>query len=293
MRQGSRPAFSAVIPCRDNTSAIHRPAPHGPWITTHVSRLQRAAVLVVAAVLSMAISSCSSGYSVSKVQVGSIIFTDIDGKPLKTPPGSLTASQGVYVTVTVNNDPQNLGVDWSVYCGSALAPGAPLPPGQTQDEACGVFTPGHTQGGPIPTYVTTGSGYVSLYVAPGTPPKNGIVTLYAISTTAPNKYSSVSLSVEGNPISVSLAPPPPGMLATGATAQLRAVLNNDAADAGVNWSVICGSNDCGSFKPAQTASGIATTYTAPAAVPAGGTVQVIATSVTDPTKAASATISIE
>jgi hypothetical protein len=227
------------------------------------------------------------------VQVGSIAFTDVNGAPLKTPPGSLTASQGVYVTVTVNNDPQNLGADWSVYCGSALAPGAPLPPGQTEDESCGTFTPAHTLSGPIPSYITTGAGYTALYAAPGTPPKNGVVTLYAISTTAPNKFSSVSLSIEGNPISVTLAPAPPGMLAAGGTAQLRAVLSNDAADAGVNWTVICGSQDCGSFQPAQTASGVATTYTAPAAAPAGGTVQVTATSVTDPTKAASATISIQ
>jgi hypothetical protein len=130
-------------------------------------------------------------------------------------------------------------------------------------------------------------------VAPGTPPANGVVTLYAVSTTAPNKFSSVSLSIEGNPISVTLAPAPPGMLEAGATAQLRAVLSNDAADAGVNWTVICGSQDCGSFQPVQTASGVATTYTAPAVAPAGGTVQVTVTSVTDPTKAASATISIQ
>lgn len=238
------------------------------------------------------VSACSSGTPVSKVQVGAITFTDINGAPLKTPPGSLTAGQGAYVEVSVNDDPQQLGADWSVYCASALPPGTPPPPGQTQDESCGTFTPAHTLSGPIPSYVTNGARYVAFYVAPGAPPKDGIVTLYAASASSPNKFASVSLSINGNPISVSLAPPPPGSLTAGSSTQLRSVLNNDPANAGVTWSVLCGSADCGSFQPSQTGSGIATTYTAPAAAPAGGIVQVTATSVTDPTKTASTTISI-
>jgi hypothetical protein len=198
--------------------------------------------------------------------------------------------------VTLSGDPQELGADWSVYCGSAPAPGTPVPPGQTQDETCGTFTPAHTMSvgpnGKIPPYVTNGAGYVAFYVAPAAPPKDGTVTLYAASTSAPSKFSSVTLSIDGNPISVNLAPPPPGMLTAGTSTQLRAVLNNDPANAGVKWTVICGSSDCGSFAPAQTGSGIATTYTAPAVAPVNGVVQVTATSVTDPTKAASATISI-
>jgi len=77
----------------------------------------------------------------------------------------------------------------------------------------------------------------------------------------------------------------PSTLEAGASTQIKAVVNNDALNAGVNWTVICGSSDCGSFNPAKTTSGVVTTYTAPAIVPSGGTVQVTATSVTDPTKA--------
>ena len=76
------------------------------------------------------------------------------------------------------------------------------------------------------------------------------------------------------------------------SAQIKAVLNNDVTNAGVRWSVVCGSTDCGFFGPVETTSGIVTTYVAPATAPAGGTVQVTATSVGDPTKAISATISI-
>ena len=259
-------------------------------------RLQRMAFVCSASVLmtisAWTLSACSGGHSVANVHVAPIVFTDANGTPLKTPPGSLTAGQGAYVDVTLSNDPQQLGANWSVYCGSAPPPGTPVPPGETQDESCGTFAPAHTISGPIPSYAANGAGYVAFYVAPATPPANGIITLYAASTSSPNKFSSVSLTIGGNPISVSLAPAPPGTLMVGASTQLRAVLNNDADNAGVNWQVICASSDCGSFTPTQTGSGIATTYTAPKVAPTGGTVQVTAISVTDPTKTASATISI-
>jgi len=293
----NHPALSYSTSRRHTTHAIDRLGPHEARFASAPRLHSRKAFLAASiATLSLALlatlTSCSSGHPVSNVQIGSITFTDANGTPLKTSPGSLTAGQGVYVDVTLKNDPQQLGADWSVYCGSAPAPGTPVPPGETQDETCGVFTPAHTISGPIPTYVTAGTGYVAFYVAPAAPPKEGIVTLHAASTSAPNKFSTVSLSIGGNPISISLAPPPPGSLQASTSTQLRAVLNNDPANAGVNWTVICGSSDCGSFKPTQTSSGVATTYTAPAIAPTGGTVQVTATSVTDPTKAASATISI-
>jgi hypothetical protein len=239
------------------------------------------------------VSGCASGSSVSNVQVGTIAFTDVNGIPLKTTPTSLTVGQGTYVDVTLSNDPQLLGANWSVYCGSALPPGSPLPPGQTEDESCGTFVPGHTMSGPIPSYVTSASGYVTLYTAPAATPKNGTVTLFAVSASNPTKYSSVTLTIGGLPISVGFAPAPPSSMQTGASAQFRVVLNNDTTNAGVNWTVLCGSSDCGSFDPTQTTSGVATTYTAPVTVPTGGIVQVTATSIADPTKAVSATISIQ
>lgn len=235
---------------------------------------------------------CASGTSVSNVQVGPVTFTDVDGTAQKNQPMSLTVGQGVYAAVTLANDPQLLGATWSVYCGSAPPPGTPLPPGQPQDDSCGTFTPAHTMSGPIPSYVTSASGYVTFYTAPGAPPKNGIVTLYASSTSNPGKFSRTTLTIGGNPISVGFAPGPPSSMQSGASTQLRVVLNNDATNAGVNWTVLCGSSDCGSFNPAQTTSGETTTYTAPATVPTGGIVQVSATSIADPTKAVSATISI-
>jgi hypothetical protein len=239
------------------------------------------------------LSGCSSG-SGSKPQVEGITFSDIDGSALKTQPTSLAAEQGTYVTVMLSGDSQMLGANWTALCGSALPPGTPLPPGQTQDESCGTFTPAHTMSGPIPSYVTNAvtGGYVALYVAPTVPPKQGIVTLYASATADPSSVAIATLTIGGQPITVGFAPAPPTTMQVGASAQIKAVLNNDVTNAGVRWSVACGSTDCGFFGPVETTSGVVTTYVAPASVPAGGTVQVTATSVGDPTKAISATISI-
>jgi hypothetical protein len=91
---------------------------------------------------------------------------------------------------------------------------------------------------------------------------------------------------------VALSGTPPTTLAIGSTASLTAVVTNDSKNAGVTWSVTCGSAQCGSFAPASTASAAATTYTPPAAPPSPVTVTVTATSVTDTTKTATAIISI-
>ncbi len=253
--------------------------------------VRRSCVALLSASLVM-VSGCSTG--ATKPQVEGITFTDIDGTALKTPPTSLTVGQGTYVDTMLSGDSQLLGADWSVVCGSALPPGTPLPPGQTQDESCGTFTPAHTTSGPIPAYVTNAvtAGYLALYVAPTVPPKQGVVTLYASATADHSRVATVTLTIEGQPISVGFAPAPPSTLQVGASAQFRASLNNDVTNAGVRWSVICGSPDCGFFGPVETISGVATTYVSPAGVPSGGNVQIVATSIADPTKSMSATISI-
>ncbi len=231
-----------------------------------------AAAIALLTVGVLSISGCSSGSSSPKPQVTAITFTDANGTPppQKAPPTSLTVGQGMYVDVTLTNDSQLLGADWSVVCGSAPSPGTPLPPGQVQDESCGTFTPAHTMSGPIPSYLANGTGYVALYTAPPVPPKQGVVTLLASATSDHSRFATVTLTIGGNPISVGFAPAPPSTLGANASVQLRAALNNDATGAGVNWSVICGSSNCGTFSPVKTVSGVATTYTAPSAVPTGG-----------------------
>jgi hypothetical protein len=257
-----------------------------------ISQCFRPAALALLLAGLAAVSGCGSSGSVSNIQVGPITFTDVNGAPLKYPPVSLTAGEGAYIDVALTNDPQSLGADWSVYCGSAPPPGTPLPPGQTEDDSCGTFAPAHTTSGPIPSYTTSGAGYVTFYTAPAATPKKETVTLYAAATSDHSKFSTVTLTVGGLPISVSFASAPPPPMKFGASAQFAAVLKNDDTNAGVYWTATCEASDCGSFNPAQTKGGVDTTYTAPAAAPAGGTVQVIATSIADSTKTVSATIQI-
>ena len=93
------------------------------------------------------------------------------------------------------------------------------------------------------------------------------------------------------PISVSFSTAPPSSVSIGTTASVAAIVNNDPAGAGVNWTVTC-TGSCGSFSPTSTDSGSPTTYTPPATVPTPATVTIIATSISDSTKKASASVTI-
>lgn len=86
--------------------------------------------------------------------------------------------------------------------------------------------------------------------------------------------------------------PPPAALDISATAGIAAVVTNDPKNAGVTFSCVP-SKECGTFSPDPIASNVPTSYQAPATVPAGGSVTVTATSLTDPTKFISATIAID
>jgi len=86
---------------------------------------------------------------------------------------------------------------------------------------------------------------------------------------------------------------PPTSMSTSVNVDVAATVTNDPAHAGVNWTVSCDSNQCGSFIPANpVASGSPATYYAPDSIPSGDTVTLTATSVTDNTRFASATVTI-
>lgn len=93
------------------------------------------------------------------------------------------------------------------------------------------------------------------------------------------------------PMVVAFNPAAPTSVAMGTSAQVTATVSNDSAAKGVNWSCTP-ANSCGSFNPTSTASGVATTYSAPATVPPGASVVVIATAVSDATKNANANVYI-
>ncbi len=90
--------------------------------------------------------------------------------------------------------------------------------------------------------------------------------------------------------------PPPSLLAGGSTAIVANVLY-DKKNGGVTWSC-APAGDCGSFSPATTAYNVGTQYTAPTNVNGpitpnlGHSVTITATSVTDSSQSASATVAI-
>lgn len=153
----------------------------------------------------LALAGCADS---TKPQVASITFaTDSSGTelvcttaiasdtPSHTPvcsPGLLPSlaagGPGAYIFANVTNDNQNLGVSWTVTCGSAT----PLNSGAL-DTSCGTFQPPQTLSGPVPPYTTT--GIVTTYNAPPTVPKGGTVTIVAHATSLPSVTSAVTLTI--------------------------------------------------------------------------------------------------
>jgi hypothetical protein len=94
-------------------------------------------------------------------------------------------------------------------------------------------------------------------------------------------------------VSISLMQTPPSSMSVGTTTSVSATVNNDVANAGVDWVSTCGTpRFCGSFSPPHTDSGAATTFMAPIGVPTGNTVSVTALSATDHSKASAASVTI-
>lgn len=182
----------------------------------------------------------------------------------QAPPASLLIATTAQLAATVLNDSANAGVTWSC----------------TPANSCGSFSP-----------ATTLSGNTATYTAPPSVPAGATVTIIATSITDTSKSVQASVTITSN-ITVTLSQPPPATLPTsGGHASITATVTNDSANAGVTWSCTP-ANSCGSFNPTSTPGGTPTSYTAPATTPTVGTVTVIATSVTDPSKSASASIVI-
>lgn len=87
---------------------------------------------------------------------------------------------------------------------------------------------------------------------------------------------------------------PPTAMTVSEQCGVAATVANDSKNQGVTWKATCGSASCGTFTPTDaSASTVPITYTSPGVAPSGGTVTLVATSVTDPTKnATSAAIPI-
>jgi len=185
----------------------------------------------------------------------------------EAPPSTININQQVMVAATVTDDPTNAGVDWTVTCGGG--------------SACGSFNPPHTS-----------SGATTTYTAPSSVPNGNVVNIIATATADPMVSVTSTPTIFSTAVAVTITSTIPSELTVATTLSITATVANDLNDDGVNWTVTCGSADCGSFSPTQTGDGVATTYTAPAAVPTGIDVTIIATSIIDPKANATAVIPI-
>jgi hypothetical protein len=124
-----------------------------------------------------------------------------------------------------------------------------------------------------------------LYTAPGTLPSPAQVIVTATSVADTNKTASATVTILP-PVAVSISPAT-AELVTGKTQQFTATVKNTTNTA-VTWSLNgtgCSGATCGTV----SSSGL---YTAPAAVPSPAQVSVTATSVADPTKSSTASVTI-
>jgi hypothetical protein len=177
-------------------------------------------------------------------------------------PTSLVANGTLSITATVANDSANGGVTWSCTPGNSAA-------------TCGSFSS-----------PASASGTAITYTAPAT--AVSAVTITATSVTNPAVFASlpsIAITAGTPPITVTLSPTPTSLYVNDTT-PVTATVANDSANRGVTWS--CAPvGSCGRFSSPTSASGVPVTYTAPASVPTGSVVVIIATSVTNPAVSAS------
>ncbi|MFZ0637845.1 MAG: hypothetical protein WA755_07745 [Candidatus Acidiferrales bacterium] len=130
------------------------------------------------------------------------------------------------------------------------------------------------------------------YEAPVALPTPPTVTLTAMSSADTSKSASATITIlAAPPISVAISTLTPTVLVN-AFQPFSASVANDPNSAGVTWALSgsgCTGAACGTLLSTTTAS---TTYKAPGAVPTPPAVTLKATSITDPTKSASATITV-
>lgn len=195
-------------------------------------------------------ASCGNGNPPVNTQPITLFIT-------QDPPATLAVNATASIAATVTNDPLHRGVLWSC---------VPL-------NLCGTLSP-----------IGTASGVATTYTAPS---QRTSVTITATAAGNSSAAQSVTINITSM-VTVTISQPPPTTIQAEATAPVTATVTGDSANLGVDWS--CSpAGSCGSLTPAHTASGAASTFTAPATA---GTVTITATSTADKTSFAAASTAV-
>jgi hypothetical protein len=184
-------------------------------------------------------------------------------------PTTLYVNDTLSVTALVSNDSgQGGGVIWSCTPGNSAA-------------TCGTFSSGTG---------ADASGIPVTYTAPANPVSAVTITATAVDNSGATTSSAFAVNATVISVAFSTTSPPPASLATAGTATIAATVTGDPASLGVNWgctpATACAASN---FSPASTGSGVTTTFTAPSSP---GNVTISATSISDDTQVATATIAI-
>ena len=178
-------------------------------------------------------------------------------------PARATVPTGGALTfdATVANDAISGGVTWTLSCSSS---------------ACGTLSA---------TSSVSGEGIT--YTAPAVAPTPASVKVMATSVTDRTRHATATVAITTAVISVSITPTAT-TLPVSNSQSFTATVANDPLNAGVTWTL----TGPGTLSATSSASGVAISYTATATTPTPPTVTVTAASVTDPTRRASAPVTI-
>lgn len=215
----------------------------------------------VVATVAVTVASTAAGDSV--IQLANTVEALADGTPGVVVSTSATLTASSVVAVRLN--PISVG----------------LSPNQTMPFTASVTGTSNTA---VIWSLNTAIGTVDtlgLYTAPPSIPFNETVTVVATSVADPTKSASATVTLQAPPTVVTINPTMTTLSANQAT-QFSATVTGPSNTA-VTWSV----------NPAIGTLNASGLYTAPTAVASNQTLIVVATSVSDPTKFASATVSLQ
>jgi len=134
------------------------------------------------------------------------------------------------------------------------------------------------------------------FVAPLVAPIPSTVAVIAISDSDDDSFGVSYVTIGTTPVSVTIDPPSAGVANCGRQV-LTATVDHDSAEDGVAWSLeggLCDVAPCGTIFPGNTDSGDPATYTGPcsSSLPIMTTVRVRATSLSDPSRSATASMTV-
>jgi hypothetical protein len=252
--------------------------------------------------VTLAAASCGCGGSSASTALLPLPASPAISVSLSQTTATVLPQATAQFTATVSNDSSAKGVTWSMTCNGAV---------------CGSVSP-----------TTTASGAPTTYSAPGPPGVTLMVNLNATAVADTTKSTSVAITVPTAPLPITVSVSPlSAAVPSGGTQPFTATVDNDPNNAGVTWQVVaklwcdgifvgrCNPpgeahfillpcSGCGTFSPASSASGGATTYTAPAHLTppskvgyffcnfCSGVLSIVATSVTNTGASASADLSL-